>query len=107
MLLGLMVYSCIISHQLSPLERRVHDIQIVIVMNFLVVSSVGIRRVDCIVVKILGHLPYIGWKICESPINRFTICFYLLIMHLRGKKNLALLYTEEGIKRVLIIFIDF
>ena len=37
-----------ISHQLSPLERRVRDIQIVIVTNFVVLSSVGIKRVDCI-----------------------------------------------------------
>ena len=29
--------------------RRVRDIQIVIVTNFVVVSSVGIKRVDCII----------------------------------------------------------
>ena len=45
---GLMQYSCIISHKLSPLERRFRDIQIVIITNFVVVSSVGIKRVDCI-----------------------------------------------------------
>ena len=45
----LMQYSCIISHQLSLLERRFHDIQIVIIKNLVAVSSgVGIKRVDCI-----------------------------------------------------------
>ena len=42
-----MQYSCLNSYQLSPLERRVRDIQIVIVMNFVVVLSVGIKRVVC------------------------------------------------------------
>ena len=44
----LMKYSCIISHLLSSLERRFRDILIVIITNFVVVSSVGIKRVDCI-----------------------------------------------------------
>ena len=43
----LMQYSCINSHKLSSLERRFRDIQIVIITNFVVVSSVGIKRVDC------------------------------------------------------------
>ena len=43
----LMQYSCIISEKLSPLERRVCDIQIVIITNFVVVSSVGVKRDDC------------------------------------------------------------
>ena len=41
---------CIISHYPSPLERRFRDIQIVIT-NFVVVSSVGIKRVDCILIN--------------------------------------------------------
>ena len=44
----LMQYSCLISHLLSPLERRFHDIIIVIITNVVVVSSVGIKSVDCI-----------------------------------------------------------
>ena len=48
MLEVLMRYSCIISHKLSsPLERRFGDIQIVIITNFVVVSSDGIKRVEC------------------------------------------------------------
>ena len=35
------------SHKVPPLERRFRDIQIVIITNFVVVSSVGIKRVDC------------------------------------------------------------
>ena len=42
-----MQYHCIISHWLSLLKRRFRDIQIVIVTNFVVVSSVGIKTVDC------------------------------------------------------------
>ena len=42
----LMQYSCIISQKLSPLEQRFHDIQIVIITNFVIVSNVGIKRVD-------------------------------------------------------------
>ena len=45
----LMQYSCILSHELSPIERRFHDIRIVIIKKS-VVSHVGIKRVDCIVV---------------------------------------------------------
>ena len=37
-----------ISHQLSPFGRRFHDIQIVIITNFAVASSVGIKRINCI-----------------------------------------------------------
>ena len=43
----LMQCSCIISHKVPPLERRFRDIQIVIITNFVVVSSVGIKRVYC------------------------------------------------------------
>ena len=43
----LMQYSCIIPHSLSPLEQRFRDFQTVIVTNCVVVSSVGIKRVDC------------------------------------------------------------
>ena len=39
---------CIISHWPSPPEQMFHDIQLVILMNFVVVSSVSIKRVDCI-----------------------------------------------------------
>ena len=42
----LMQYSCIISHKLSLLERRFRNIQIVIKTNFVVVASVGIKRMD-------------------------------------------------------------
>ena len=44
----LMQCSCIISHSLPSLERRFRDIQIVIITNFVFVSSVGTKRVDCI-----------------------------------------------------------
>ena len=44
----LMQYSGIISLKLSPLELRFCGIQIVTIMNFVVVLSVGIKRVDCI-----------------------------------------------------------
>ena len=37
----LMQYSCIISYELLPLERRFHDIQFVIITNYVVVSSIG------------------------------------------------------------------
>ena len=40
----LIQYSWKISHKLSPLERRFRDIQIVIT-NFVIGSSVGIKRV--------------------------------------------------------------
>ena len=43
----LMQYSYIISHELSPFQRRFCCIQIVIITKFVVVSSVGIKRVDC------------------------------------------------------------
>ena len=43
----LMQYFCIKSNYLIPLERSLGDIQIVIITNFVVVSSVGIKRVDC------------------------------------------------------------
>ena len=39
--------------RLLPLKRRYHNSQIVITTNFIVVSSVGIRRVVCISLKIL------------------------------------------------------
>ena len=42
----LMKYSCIISHLLSRLERRFHDIQFVIITIFVVLSSVGVTRVN-------------------------------------------------------------
>ena len=32
-----MQYSCIISHLLSPFQQRFHDIQIVVIMNFVIV----------------------------------------------------------------------
>ena len=46
----LLQYSCIISPQQSPLERRLLDIQNVI-------SSVGLKRVDCI----YEHQIYLCW----------------------------------------------
>ena len=42
----LMQHSSIISHQLSPPERRFRDIQIIIITNFVLLSSVGIKRVS-------------------------------------------------------------
>ena len=44
---GLMQYSYIISQYLSSLDGRFRHIQIIIITNFVVVSSVGIKRVDC------------------------------------------------------------
>ena len=43
----LMQYSYIISHELSPFQRRFRCIQIVIITNVVVVSSVSMKRVDC------------------------------------------------------------
>ena len=43
-----MQYSCIISHLLSSPEGGFCDIQIVIITNFVVLSNVGIKRVDYI-----------------------------------------------------------
>ena len=43
----LMQYSGIISQKLSPLVRRFRDILIIIITNFVIVLSVGIKRVDC------------------------------------------------------------
>ena len=37
----------------SPLEQKFRAIQIVIITNFVVVASVGIKKVDCICVKSL------------------------------------------------------
>ena len=48
----LMQYSGIISQNLSPLVRRFCNIQIVIITNFVAVSSVSIKRVDCITLAI-------------------------------------------------------
>ena len=62
---SLIQYSCIISHQLSSLERRVLDSQIVNVTNFVVVSSVGINGTDCsilhniLVVCIFNYFTYL------------------------------------------------
>ena len=39
-----------IFHELSPLKRRFRDIQIVIIANFVVLTSVGVMRIDCILV---------------------------------------------------------
>ena len=47
-----MQYSCIISQCLSPLEQRIRDIQIVII------TSVSIRKVDCIVFASIGKGVY-------------------------------------------------
>ena len=47
----LMEYSCMMSPELSPPELRFCDIQIVIII--VVVSSVGIKRADCIIIN--GH----------------------------------------------------
>ena len=44
---------CIISHQSSSLERMFRDIQIVIITKFVVVSSVDIKRIDCISICLL------------------------------------------------------
>ena len=55
----LMQYSCIIPHKPSPLKQRFCNIQIVIITNFVVVSSVGIKRVDCIA---LHHTCDMYWK---------------------------------------------
>ena len=41
-------YSCIICDYLLPLKRRFRDSEIVIITNFVVVSSVRIKRVVCI-----------------------------------------------------------
>ena len=41
----LMQYSCI-SHQLSTLKGRCHDIQIIIIANFVIVSNGGIKGVE-------------------------------------------------------------
>ena len=46
-------YSCIICDYLLPLERRFRDSQIVIITNFVLVSSVGINRVVCITQEIV------------------------------------------------------
>ena len=43
----LMQYSCILFLINCRLERRFRAIQIVIIKNFVVVSSVSIKRVDC------------------------------------------------------------
>ena len=36
---------------MSPFERRCRDVQIDIITNFVVLSSVGIKRVDCSMVE--------------------------------------------------------
>ena len=51
----LMQYSCIISRWLSALERMFRESQIIIITNFVVVSSVGIKRVDIIYLFIYVH----------------------------------------------------
>ena len=40
------IMHCVL-HNLSPLVRMYFDIQIVVITNFVVVSSVSIKRVDC------------------------------------------------------------
>ena len=64
--LKIMRYSCIISHLLSPPERSVRDIQIVIVTNFVVVSSVGIKTVDCTMVSLEEGSA--GLQVCHSQV---------------------------------------
>ena len=46
---------CIISYYLSPLQRMFHDIQIVIITNFVIVLSVAIKRVDCIIFDVISY----------------------------------------------------
>ena len=66
----LMQNSCLISHYLLPLKRRFRDIQIVIIMNFVILTSVGVSRVDssrralCInVLQWLSHSRGVSGKI--------------------------------------------
>ena len=42
---------------MSPLECKFGASQIIIVTNFVVVSSVGIKKVDCILKHITNYLP--------------------------------------------------
>ena len=62
----LMQCSCIILHQLPPLERRFGDIQIVIITNCVDVSSVGIKRVDCTMVRL-------GFRTVQDTVISFFI----------------------------------
>ena len=55
----LMQCSCIISHEMPPLEQRFCDIPIVIITNFVIVSSVGIKTV-------MHH-----WSVKSSPDARY------------------------------------
>ena len=56
---------------LLPLKRRFHDSQIVIITNFVILSSVGIKRVVCI--------------IGSDKVSNEKVCFFLLFLH----KNLS------------------
>ena len=45
-----------ISNYLPHLELRNHSIQIIIIMNFFIISNVSIKRFDCILI-LLVELP--------------------------------------------------
>ena len=47
-------YSCIICDQLLSLNRSFHENQIFIITNFVVVSSVGIKRLSVVNSALLG-----------------------------------------------------
>ena len=64
---------CIISHKPSLFERRFCDIQIVIITNFVVISSVSIKKVDCI------YRYVYEWQIFHI---KLTLYFTLFIMYL-------------------------
>ena len=76
----LMQYSSIISHLLSPLERRFRDIQIVIITKFVVVWRVGIKRVHC----------------TERVWGLIDIYIYIKTKKKNKKKNRMLVWLAEG-----------
>ena len=59
---------CIISDQLSPLERRFCASQIIIIKKVVDVSSVGIKKVDCSVIVSVSQIERIGYLLRAEPL---------------------------------------
>ena len=72
-----MEYSCIFSDKLSPLEQRFRASQIIFITNFVIISSVGIKRVDCMLFSL--YLSRFNFRIVgttkEKVVNIILILF--------------------------------
>ena len=74
-----------ISNYLPHLELRKPSIQSVVIMNFVVISNVGIERLDCIQLNIcrIYHLSFTNLEpfccLWPLPLLRFICMFFYLL----------------------------